>query len=95
MKLKKKEDKNVDALIFLRREKKTGEEIKGQTKEQGLKKRSTEATSPGESPHMQPANPNTIADAKKCLLAGTRYGMSPQRLSQSHTDTDVNEDACN
>ena len=74
MKLKKKEDQNVDVSVLLRRENKAGEKIQGQIEEQGLKKRSTEIASPGELPHMQPPNPSTIADPKKYLLAGTRYG---------------------
>jgi len=37
--------------------------------EQGLKKRSSRDCS-----NMQPPNSGTIADAKKCLLTGVRYG---------------------
>ena len=72
MKFKKKEDQNVDASVLLRRENKTREEIQGQIEEQGLKKRSTETASPGESPHIQPPNPSATADAKKYLMAGSR-----------------------
>jgi hypothetical protein len=47
-------------------------EIQGQRVEQRLKERSS-----SDSFHMQTANPDTIADAKKCLLTGEkprRYG---------------------
>ena len=64
----------MNASVLLRRKNKTGEEIQGQIEEQGLKKRSTETASPGEPPHIQPPNPSIIADAKKCLLTGTRHG---------------------
>ena len=63
----------MDALVLLRRKNKTGEKIQGQIEEQRLKKRSTETASPGEPSHMHSPKPSTIADAKKCLLAGTRY----------------------
>ena len=60
--------------LFEGRPKHSWEEIQGQIEEQGLKKDYSETASPWDPPHMQPPNPSTIADAKKCLLEGTRYG---------------------
>lgn len=75
MKPKKKENQNVDVSFLLGREDKCSqEEIQGQRVEQGLKKRSSKDCPTWGSIHMQPSNPVTIADAKKCLLTGTRYG---------------------
>ena len=76
MKLKKKEDQNVDASVLLRRENKTGEEIQGQIEEQGLKKRSTETASPGEPHHIQPPTQALLLMPRsvywhECLLRGS------------------------
>ena len=76
MKLKKKEGQNVDASVLLRRENKTlmGRNTRSNT-ESGIDKKDHSKTAlSGVIPHMQPPNTITIADAKKCLLAGTRYG---------------------
>ena len=62
------------SLSFLEERTKYSWEKIHQIEEQELKKGSTKAASPGEPLYMQPPNPNTITDAKKCLLAGTRYG---------------------
>jgi len=35
--------------------------------------------------HIQPPNPDSIADAKKCLLTGAQYNC-PLRLCQSQTN---------
>ena len=56
------------------RTKHSGEEIQGQIEKQGLKNRSFRDCLTGDPHHMQPPYPITIADAKKCLLAETRYG---------------------
>jgi hypothetical protein len=41
--------------------------------EQRLKEVHPETAPPGNPSHLQPPNPNTIADAKKCLLTGDWY----------------------
>jgi hypothetical protein len=38
---------------------------------------------------MQTPNPDTIADAKKCLLYRSLIQLSPERLCQILTNTDV------
>jgi len=70
MKLKKKEDQNVDASVLLNRKNKIGEEIQGQRMEQGLKKVIQRLTHLGNLSYMQPPNPITSADSKKYLLMG-------------------------
>jgi hypothetical protein len=46
-------------------------EIKGQKVEKIMKERVFRTAAPGNPSHMQPPNPDTIADAKKCLLSIT------------------------
>jgi hypothetical protein len=68
MKLKKKEDQSVGALVLLRRgnkilmganmDTKCGAETEGKT------------APPGDLSHIQSQNPDTIVDAKKCMLKG-------------------------
>jgi hypothetical protein len=55
MKRKKKEDQS---------------EIWGQSMEQRCRKDHPETASPRDSSHIQTPNPDTTADAKKCLLTG-------------------------
>ena len=75
MRLRKKKDQNVDALVLLRRENKT---LRGGNTRSNIgagieEKNHLEAASPWDLPHMHPPKPSIIADLKKCLLAGTRY----------------------
>ena len=74
MKLKKKEDQCVGALVLLRREnkiptganrkKKCGSETEGKTIQH------PETALPRDPSHIQSPNPDTIIDAKKCMLTG-------------------------
>jgi hypothetical protein len=70
MKLKKKEDQNVDASVLLRRGKKIPKG--GPTKYGAETEGMTIKRLPhlGISSHIQPPNPDTIVDANKCLLTG-------------------------
>jgi hypothetical protein len=38
------------------------------------KKGHSETASPGDPSHIQSTNPDTVADAKKCLLTEAQYG---------------------
>jgi hypothetical protein len=77
MNLKRKEDQSVDNSVFLRRgnkiptggniETKCGAETEGK------------AAPPGDPSHIQSPNPDTIVDAKKCMLTGALSGISGRR----------------
>jgi hypothetical protein len=73
MKLKKKEDQSVDSSILLRRgnsmEGVTPTQFKAETK--GMTILSGQfLCSTWDPSHKQPPNPDTIADANKCLMTG-------------------------
>jgi hypothetical protein len=71
MKLKKKEDQSVDTMILLRRGNKIP--LEGVTETVWSRDRRNdhpETAPPGDPFHKQPPNPDTIADANKCLLTG-------------------------
>ena len=66
MKLKKKEDQCLDTSILLRwGTKYPWKELQRQSVEQRLHQ---ESVLPGDPSHIQPPNPETIADANKSLL---------------------------
>ena len=67
MKLKKKDNQNVDTSILLRIGKKIP--MKGVTET----KCGAETAPPGNPSYIQSPNPDTILDAKKCLLKGAYY----------------------
>ena len=73
MKLKKKEDQSVDDTLLLRRGNKIfmGENTKCGAETEG--KAIQRLPHPGNPSRIQTPNPETIADAKKCLLAGACY----------------------
>jgi len=50
------------------------EELQGQRVEQGLKERPSRDWPTWDPSHMQPPNPVTIADVKKCMLTGAWCG---------------------
>jgi hypothetical protein len=67
MKLKKKEDQSVDALVFHRKGNKIlwsnyGDKVYSR----GGRKGPPETAPPGDSSHIQPPNADTTVDAKKC-----------------------------
>ena len=69
MKLKKKEDPSVSALVLLRKGNKIlmGANTKTNV-EQKLKEVHPVTAPPGDPSHIQLLNPDTIVDANKCLL---------------------------
>jgi hypothetical protein len=71
MKLKNKEDQNVDTLFFLRMGNKIPwKELQRQNLELRWKKDHPETAPPRDPSHKQPLNPDTIAYANKILLTG-------------------------
>jgi hypothetical protein len=66
MKLKKKEDQSVDDPVLFRRVNNilTG----GKWRQRDGRKGHPEIAPPGDPSHIQPPNPDTIVDARKCLL---------------------------
>jgi hypothetical protein len=68
MKLKKTEDQSVDDSVLFRRWNKIREEIWRQSMKQSLKERLSRDCSTWDLSHIKTPNPDTIADAKKCLL---------------------------
>jgi hypothetical protein len=71
MKLKKKEDQSVDTSVFLRRGNKipVGGNTKYGAKTEG--KTIQRLSYLGDPFHIQSPNPDTIVDAKKCLMTGS------------------------
>jgi hypothetical protein len=69
MKLKKKEDQSLGPSVLLRRVKKYPQE---ETQRQSVEQRKgyTETAPHADPSHKQSPNPDTIADANKCLLTG-------------------------
>ena len=49
------------------------EELQRQRVEQRLKENHPETALPGDPSHIQSTDPDTIVNAKKCLLTGARY----------------------
>ena len=70
MKLKKKEDQNVATSAILVGGTKYLQETQRQSVEQRLKERSPRDCPTWDPSHLQSPNPDTIVDAKKCLLTG-------------------------
>lgn len=66
MKLKKKEDQNVDVSVLLT--KCSRKEILRKSVDQRLKEGHLENAPLGDHSHIQTPNPATIEDASKCLL---------------------------
>lgn len=59
----------MDASILVERGTKYGrEEMQRQRVEQRLKERPSKTVPPGDLSHIQSPNPDTIVDAKKCML---------------------------
>jgi hypothetical protein len=50
--------------------------MQGQREEQRLKERPSKTALPRNSSYLQTQNPDTIADAKKHLMTGTKYSRS-------------------
>jgi hypothetical protein len=67
MKLKKKENQSVGVLVLLRKGNKIFTRANTETK------CGAETAPPGNPSYIQSPNPDTIVDAKKCLLKGTYY----------------------
>jgi hypothetical protein len=72
MNLKKKEKQSVDTSILLRRANKilTGGNTETKCGAETKRKGHPETAPPGDPSHIQTPNPDTIVDAKKCLLTG-------------------------
>ena len=74
MKLKKKEDQSVDTLILLRRGKNNHRKsYRDKVWSRDWRNVHPETATPGDPPHKQPPNPDTLADANKSLLTGAWY----------------------
>ena len=75
MKLKKKEDQSVGALVLLRRSNKilTGANTETKYGAETEGKVHPETVSPGDPSHIQSQNAETILDSKKCMLTGALY----------------------
>jgi hypothetical protein len=72
MNLKKKDDKSVDILVFLRRGKNThGERYRDKVWNRDWRKGHPETVLAGDPSHIQFPNSDTIVDVNKCLLRGT------------------------
>jgi hypothetical protein len=72
MKHKKKVDQSVDTSIRFRRGNKIAMEgVRGKVLNRDCRKSYRETTLSGDPSHIQSPDPDTIADAKKCLLTGT------------------------
>ena len=70
MKLKKKENQSVDTSILLRRGKQNthGKGYRDKVWSRAWRKSYLETAPPGVSSHTESPDPDTIADANKCLL---------------------------
>jgi hypothetical protein len=66
--LKKKEDQSVDASFLFRREQNIHRRRYRESVQQRLKARPSRDRLSWNSSHIQSPNPDTIVDAKKCLL---------------------------
>ena len=84
MKLKKKEEQNVDASVLLRRENKTGEEVQGQRVEQGSRKRSTDTFSPEEIHVMQSQNQALLVIPRNAYWQEPDMDVSSEALPESY-----------
>jgi hypothetical protein len=73
MKLKKKNEHSVDSSVLLRRGNKILSEANMETKcgTETERKGHPEISPPEDQSHIKSPNPDTIVDAKKCLLTGT------------------------
>ena len=73
MKFKKKEDQCVDALVLLRRGNKIFTGANTESKCRDWRKGHPETAPAGDPLHIQSPNPDTIVDAKRCLLTRAWY----------------------
>jgi hypothetical protein len=70
--------------VEIQKAKYSWQEIWSQSEAWRLKERPSRDCPPGDPSHIQAPNPDTIADAKKCLIQ-----LSPESLCQSLTSTEV------